>query len=233
MTPMTESHMIMRECDTMAKIMVIDDEKALNDLVAMNLRMVGHECIQMSSGEGLKDILEQLPVDLAILDIMLPGRDGFDVIGDFTKKSIPVIYLTAKNTIADKVNGLNLGADDYIVKPFEAVELIARVNVILRRNKRAASEFILQDAVVNLEERKVTVRGVPVDMANKEFELLELLILNKNIALSRDKIIELTWGYDFFGESRTVDVHIQKLRKKLNWENHIKTIYKYGYRLEV
>lgn len=217
----------------MANILIIDDEKALNDLVAMNLRMVGHVCIQLCSGEGLKDILLQSPVDLAILDIMLPGRDGFAMIGDFIKNNIPVIFLTAKNALSDKVNGLNLGAEDYIVKPFETVELLARVNVILRRNKKGAKEFVLDDTVVNFKERKVTVHGDPVDLANKEYELLELLILNKNIALSREKIIELTWGYDFFGETRTVDVHIQKLRKKLNWEDHIKTIYKYGYRLEV
>ena len=216
----------------MAKIIIMDDEKALNDLLAVNLRMVGHECIQLYSETGLSEVLGQHTIDMAILDIMLPGRNGLDIIGDFTANSIPVIFLTARNAVLDKVKGLNLGAEDYIVKPFDTVELLARVNVVLRRNKKSRTEFILEDTVVNLAERKVTVKGKSIDMANKEFELLELLIENKNIALSREKIIERTWGFDYLGETRTVDVHIQKLRKKLNWENYIITVYKYGYRLE-
>jgi two-component system, OmpR family, alkaline phosphatase synthesis response regulator PhoP len=172
-------------------------------------------------------------IDLAILDIMLPGKDGFSLIPEFLAKEIPVIFLTARNSVSDKVHGLEIGAEDYIIKPFEAVELIARVNVVLRRGKKAIEEFQIDETIINFKERKIIVEGKEVDTTNKEFELLEILIQNKNIALSRDKILELIWGYDFLGETRTVDVHIQKLRKKLKWENHIKTIFRYGYRLEV
>ncbi|HZG17864.1 MAG TPA: response regulator transcription factor [Candidatus Bathyarchaeia archaeon] len=217
----------------MAKILIVDDEKAINDLVAVNVKMVGHEYVQLYCGDHISQILNETRIDLVILDVMLPGRDGFEIVQDIVKRNVPVIFLTARNTITDKVHGLEIGAEDYIVKPFEAVELIARIHVVLRRNQKAANEFRLDDTVVDLEKHIVTVHGQAIEMTNKEFQLLDLLIQNKNIALSREKIIELTWGFDFYGETRTVDVHIQKLRKKLHWENRIKTIYKYGYRLEV
>jgi two-component system, OmpR family, alkaline phosphatase synthesis response regulator PhoP len=216
----------------MATILIIEDEKAINDLIAMNLKMVGHNCIQLYDGKNIIEEFNKNSIDLAILDIMLPGEDGFSLIPEFLAKEIPVIFLTAKSSLSDKVHGLEIGAEDYIVKPFEAVELIARVNVVLRRGKKSIDEFRIDETIVNFNERKITVEGKEVDITNKEFELIEILILNKNIALSREKILELIWGYDFFGETRTVDVHIQKLRKKLKWENHIKTIFRYGYRLE-
>lgn len=217
----------------MAKILIVDDEKAINDLIAVNLKMVGHGYIQLYSGDRISEVLNETRIDLVILDVMLPGRDGFELIANFVKRSIPVIFLTAKNTLSDKVHGLEIGAEDYIVKPFEAVELIARINVVLRRNQKNASEFSLDGTTVDLDKHIVTVNGQAVEITNKEFQLLDFLIQNKNIALSREKIIEQTWGFDFYGETRTVDVHIQRLRKKLNWENRIKTVYKYGYRLEV
>lgn len=221
------------ECDKMAKILIVDDEKAINDLIALNLKMVGHEYVQLYSGEQIPELLNETRIDLVILDVMLPGRDGFDLVGSFVKRGIPVIFLTARNTVSDKVHGLEIGAEDYIVKPFEAVELIARIHVVLRRNRKNTSEFSLDGTTVDLDKHIVTVNGQVVEMTNKEFQLLEFLIQNKNIALSREKIIEQTWGFDFYGETRTVDVHIQRLRKKLNWEHRIKTVYKYGYRLEV
>lgn len=217
----------------MAKILIVDDEKAINDLIAVNLKMVGHEYIQLYSGDQISEVLNETHIDLVILDVMLPGRDGFELIVSFMKRNIPVIFLTARNTISDKVHGLEIGAEDYIVKPFEAVELIARINVVLRRNQKNASEFSLDGTTVDWDKHIVTVNGQAVEITNKEFQLLDFLIQNKNIALSREKIIEQTWGFDFYGETRTVDVHIQRLRKKLNWENRIKTVYKYGYRLEV
>ncbi|WP_308637103.1 response regulator transcription factor [Paenibacillus silvisoli] len=217
----------------MAKILIVDDEKAINDLVAVNLKMVGHEYVQLYSADHILQTLHETHIDLVILDVMLPGRDGFDLMQDIVKRGVPVIFLTARNSVSDKVYGLEIGAEDYIVKPFEAVELIARIHVVLRRNHKAANEFRLDDTVVDLEKHTVTVHGQEVEITNKEFQLLDLLVQNKNIALSREKIIEQTWGFDFYGETRTVDVHIQKLRKKLNWENRIKTVYKYGYRLEV
>ncbi len=143
------------------------------------------------------------------------------------------IFITAKDKLEHKLNGLSLGADDYIVKPFEMLELIARVEAVLRRTRKTGGVFILDGAVIDLEGRTVNVDGVDVDLSPQEFQLLEVLINNKNIALSRDKFLELAWGYDYAGETRTVDNHIQKLRSKLRWEERIKTVYKLGYRLEV
>ena len=132
----------------------------------------------------------------------------------------------------DRVEGLSLGADDYIIKPFEMLELIARVNAVLRRTREAPERFALDDVTVDLSGHRVTKGGTEVSLSPREFELLEVLILNRNIALSREKLLELAWGFDYAGETRTVDTHIQKLRSKLGWEARIKTVYKLGYRLE-
>jgi len=148
-------------------------------------------------------------------------------------ENTPVIFLTAMGNLADRVKGLKLGADDYIVKPFETIELLARIEAVLRRTHRSMNSFSLDNTVINLESRVVSVNGSEIEITLREFELLEILIKNKNIALSREKLLKLAWNYDYFGETRTVDVHIQKLRKKLNWEDRIKTVYKLGYRLEV
>lgn len=169
--------------------------------------------------------------DLVILDIMMPEMDGFDVI----RKSgeTPTIFLTARNSLNDRIKGFSLGADDYLTKPFEMLELLARVEAVLRRTKKDTEQFALEAVRVDFDSRQVFLEDQLADLTPKEYELLEALIINRNIALSRDKLLELVWGYDFEGDSRTVDVHIQKLRKKLGWEKKIKTIYKLGYRLEV
>lgn len=151
----------------------------------------------------------------------------------YVSKDTPVIFLTAMGNLSDKIKGLNLGADDYIVKPFETIELLARIDAVLRRTHRSLNTFSLDGTFINLESRVVTVNGSEIELTLREYELLEILIKNKNIALSREKLLKRAWEYDYFGETRTVDVHIQKLRKKLNWENRIKTVYKMGYRLEV
>jgi DNA-binding response OmpR family regulator len=148
------------------------------------------------------------------------------------EQGTPVIFLTAMSNLSDKVKGLKLGADDYIVKPFETVELLARIDAVLRRVQRAAPVFSLDGTVVNLESRVITVNGSEIEFTLQEYALLETLIQHKNMALSREKLLQLAWGYEYIGETRTVDVHIQKLRKKLNWDNRIKTVYKMGYRLE-
>jgi DNA-binding response OmpR family regulator len=161
---------------------------------------------------------------------MLPGLNGFELISYI--KDIPVIFVTAKAELSDRLKGLALGADDYIVKPFEMLELIARINVVLRRSGR--DEMVQIGAVqVDLNKRLVMSNGEELILTPQEFALLEVLILNKNIALSREKLLELAWGYDYAGDTKTVDVHIQKLRKKLGLENEIRTITKLGYRLEV
>lgn len=216
----------------MAEILVVDDEKMINDLICMNLQMVGHHPIQAYTGkEALEKLDEQKP-DLALLDIMLPQTDGYELLPYFIKKEVPVIYLTAKDSLADKVKGLKSGADDYITKPFEAVELLARVETVLRRCCRQQEQFLVEDVCIDFSGRRVYRDGVEIELTSQEFLLLEVLARNCNIALSREQLLELAWGYEYGGETRTVDIHIQRLRKKLGLEKAIQTVYKYGYRME-
>jgi len=215
----------------LAHILIVEDEQSINDLIAMNLELVGHSSDQVYDGNEALESLKKNAYSLIVMDIMLPGLDGYNLI-QHVDQSTPVIFLTAKGNLSDRVKGLKLGADDYIVKPFETVELLARIDAVLRRIQRASPVFSLDGTVVNLDSRVITVNGSEIEFTLREFELLETLIKNKNIALSREKLLHLVWGYDYVGETRTVDVHIQKLRKKLNWDNRIKTVYKMGYRLE-
>jgi DNA-binding response OmpR family regulator len=215
----------------MAHILIVEDDRDINDLVARNLRLVGHSYFQAYDGIEAVKMVGENNFDLILLDIMLPGMDGFDVMKKISFE--PVIFITAKSGLEHKLHGLSLGADDYVVKPFEMLELLARIDVVLRRAQKHTTMFRLDNAVVNLADRTVTVNGSPIDLSPREYELLEVLIKNQNIALSRDKLLELAWGYDYYGETRTVDNHIQKLRSKLGWEERIKTVYKLGYRLEV
>jgi DNA-binding response OmpR family regulator len=216
----------------MAHILIVEDEKSINDLIAMNLALVGHTSEQAYDGNEALEFIKQNNYSLIIMDVMLPILDGFFLV-QYVPEGTPVIFLTAMSNLSDKVKGLKLGADDYIVKPFETIELLARIEAILRRTHRAINIFSLDGTVVNLESRVITVNGAEIELTLREYELLEILIKNKNIALSREKLLKMAWEYDYFGETRTVDVHIQKLRKKLNWDNRIKTVYKMGYRLEV
>ena len=215
----------------MAHILIVEDDQHINDQIARNLKLVGHSCIQAFDGSEAIKLVAQNPVDLILLDIMLPGMDGFEVIKKISFE--PVIFISAKDGLEHKLNGLYSGADDYIVKPFEMLELLARVEVVLRRARKHTTIFRLDNVVVNMTDRTVTIGEGTVDLSHREFELLEVFIRNQNIALSRDKLLELAWGYDYLGETRTVDNHVQKLRSKLGWEERIKTIYKLGYRLEV
>lgn len=215
------------------KILVVEDDKAINDLVALNLQLVGYEVLQAYSGDNLEDVLRKETISLVILDVMLPGSDGFTLMEKKVFHNIPVIFLTAKANLMERVKGLKLGADDYITKPFETIELLARVEAVLRRTNDSETEVHLGNTVVFLNERKVTVGGQEIELRNREFTLLETLIRNRNIALSREKLLDLVWGYDYYGDTRTIDVHITQLRKKLNLEDYIKTVYKHGYRLEV
>lgn len=215
----------------MAKILIVEDEIPINELIKRNLQSVGHECISVFDGEAAINELSKREADLVLLDIMLPEINGYDVFQRIS--GVPTIFLTARSSLSDKVKGLKLGADDYIVKPFEMIELLARVEAVLRRTKKTNDSFVLDALHVDFRSRQVYVDGKYVECTPKEFDLLEVLINNRNIALSRDKLLDLAWGYDYIGDSRTVDVHIQKLRKKLDMENRIKTVYKIGYRLEV
>ncbi len=216
----------------MNKILIVEDDIAISDLIKLNLRMVNYETRQVFNGKEALEVIEQENFDLILLDVMLPEIDGFSVLDQIKHKNIPVIFLTAKASVSDKVKGLKMGAEDYIVKPFESIELLARVEVVLRRYGKKNDVIYFKDLEINLKERIVKYNSEIVDLTLKEFELLNLLVENKGIALSRDKILERVWGYDYLGETRTVDMHIQKLRKKLDLSDNIKTIFKIGYRLE-
>ena len=216
----------------MAKILIVEDEEAINTLIRKNLELAGHKCISVFDGMTVNKVVETHDFDLIILDIMLPGADGFQVIQQLVKE-IPVIFLTARATVRDKVHGLNLGAHDYMVKPFDMLELQARVESVLRRTLKMDNNFKLGDAEIDLDSRLVWFKGTIVDFTPQEFNLIEALIKNRNIALSRERLLEIAWGFDYTGETRTVDVHIYTIRKKLGWEAFVKTIYKFGYRLEV
>lgn len=216
----------------MAHILIVEDEEAINRLIKQNLRLAGHECTQVLDGLEAKKVLEDSNTfDLIIMDVMLPHIDGFTLMQYV--KGVPVIFLTAKSQLEDKITGLTSGAWDYLTKPFEMLELIARVNLVLQKTQKESKGIWLNDVYVNLEARTVSRGEEEIELAKQEFDLLEILIRNRNIALSREKLLDLAWGYDYMGDTRTVDVHITKLRKKLNLEQYIKTVYKTGYRLEI
>ena len=217
----------------MRKILIVDDEERIRELIRMNLELAGYECDEAEDGEMAVSKIKEFRPDLALLDIMLPKKNGYEIAEDFLKADIPVIFLTAKDSVADKVKGLKLGAEDYIVKPFESMELLARIEVALRRRGKEDDLFEYHDVKIDFSKREVWVKGETVEMTAQEFALLEVLIKNKNLALSREKLLESAWGYDYYGDTRTVDMHIQRLRKKLDWEDVIVTVYKYGYRLEI
>ncbi|MBR2743829.1 MAG: response regulator transcription factor [Clostridia bacterium] len=217
----------------MRKILIVDDEEKIRELIRMNLELAGYECEEAEDGEQAVIKLKEFNPDLALLDIMLPKKNGYEIAEDFINADVPVIFLTAKDSVMDKVKGLKLGAEDYIVKPFESMELLARIEVVLRRRGKESDEFEYKNVKINFSTREVFVNGAPVEMTAQEFALLEVLIKNKNLALSREKLLESAWGYDYYGDTRTVDMHIQRLRKKLNWEDVIVTVFKYGYRLEI
>ncbi|MGI6706764.1 MAG: response regulator transcription factor [Clostridia bacterium] len=217
----------------MVKILLVEDEKPIFDLIRMSLVGKGYSCECAYNGKQAADMIEQNSYDLILLDIMLPEIDGYELLEYIRPMDIPVIFITAKGSLEDRVKGLQIGADDYIVKPFEIVELLARVEAVLRRYNKSEKKICIDDLEINLESRVVTKKGQPIDLTLKEFELLVMLAQNPNIALFRETLFEKVWGSNFMGETRTLDLHIQRLRKKLHWEDRFKTIYKVGYRLEM
>lgn len=217
----------------MEKILIVEDEEPISELIKMNLEMSGFGTLQAFDGEEALNLINNNNVDLVLLDIMLPKMDGISLLPLIRNKQIPVILLTAKDSLADKVKGLEMGAEDYITKPFEALELIARINVIIRRNKKEEStdKKYFDGMEIFLDKREVIKDGKQIELTPREFDLLSILIINKGIVLTRDRLLELAWGYDYEGGTRTVDMHIQRIRTKLGTEK-IKTVFKVGYRLE-
>ena len=211
----------------MANILFVDDESAIRDMLKTVLKLAGHSPLEAADADQARQILQGQDADLALVDIMMPGEDGFSLARDLIASGIPVLFLTAKTAVQDRVSGLRMGAEDYVLKPFEPEELLARIDVILRRTQPKVYEE--KNLRVDFDGRSVIARGKSVTMTMTEFDLLALLVRNAGAALSRDKILSSVWGWDFIGETRTVDVHIQHLRAKLG-NNTIETIYKYGYR---
>ena len=216
----------------MIQILIVEDEHPISDLIRLNLTRAGYNCTAAYDGLEAADILEEQRFDLVILDIMLPKINGYELMEYIRPLSIPVIFLTAKGSLDDRMKGLTSGAEDYMVKPFEVVELLARVNIVLRRYHKAQQLLRFEDIVVDAENQTVKKAGQEVELTPKELELLVLLIRNQNITLFRERIYEEIWGMEYSVESRTLDLHIQRLRKKLDLVEQLKTVFKVGYRLE-
>ena len=216
----------------MLKILIVEDEKPISDLIKISLLGEGYACTCAYDGQEAADRIESESFDLVLLDIMLPKIDGYELLEYIRQYNIPVIFLTAKTDVADRVRGLKAGAEDYISKPFEILELLARVETVLRRYGKTSEIIELGDLVIDPSPRTVTKEGKPVLLTAKEFDLLVYLARNRNKALYRSQIYAEVWGSDEMGSTRTVDLHVQRLRRKLGLEEKLVPVYKIGYRLE-
>lgn len=215
------------------RILVVEDEPAISSVIVKNLTATGYAAHACFDGMEAAQLLEtDADFDLALLDVMLPGMDGFELINYMKHYGIPVIFLTAKNDVDSKIQGLRDGAEDYIVKPFEILELLVRIEKVLERSGKLSQSLEVAGLEINLRERSVRRCGTELTLKPREFDLLVMLAKNKNIALTRERLLHSVWGIDYTGETRTVDVHIAQLRKKLNLSDKIRTISKLGYRLE-
>ena len=209
----------------MAHILIVEDEEHIAQMIEATLSLGGYSCEICADGAQAVERIFAGGYDLVLLDVMLPGLDGFSVMERVASQGTPVIFLSAMQQVADKVRGLHLGAEDYIAKPFEALELLARVEVALRRRGKGREVLEYRGIQQDLSSHTVTLNG-------KEFELLRVFLQNQDLALSRDKLLSLVWGYDFAGETRTVDIHVQRLRQKLGLSGKLVTLPRIGYRLE-
>ncbi len=192
----------------MIKILIVDDEKPICDLIEMNLSAAGYSCVAVQDGLAAIDAVEKNTFDLVLLDIMLPGADGYDVMEYIRPFKVPVIFISAKHEVKDRVKGLKLGADDYLIKPFDVAELSARVEAVLRRYNKTDKVIALGDVAIDVEARRVTKDGSPVPLTSKEFDLMLLFVENRNIALFRENLYERVWDDEYFANSRTLDLHV-------------------------
>ncbi len=217
----------------MIRILVVDDEKPIANYIKLTLKQAGYWVDCAFDGMTALEKAEQVNYDLILLDVMLPEIDGFSLMEYLAPKEVPVIFLTAKGGVQDRVKGLRLGAEDYIVKPFDVMELQARVEVVLRRYKKTEEVLHVQDIEVDTRSMQVTKAGVEISLTRKEYELLLLFIRNPNTALYRETIYERVWGGELEYGSKTVDLHVQRLRKKLGLGGELQAVNKVGYRFEV
>ena len=216
----------------MAKILIVEDDVNIAKMLEVTLSIGGYESERCDNGKKAVDLVTSQSYDLVLLDVMLPDMDGFKVIEYIDKEETAVIFLTALQDVMDKVKGLKLGAEDYIVKPFETVELLARIEVVLRRKHKSNNTIHYGDITMNIDEHTVKKRDDYVSLTPKEFDILAFFLQNQDIALTRERLLATVWGYEFMGETRTVDIHVQQIRKKMGLHNKLVTIPKLGYRLE-
>ncbi|MCI8448539.1 MAG: response regulator transcription factor [Eubacterium sp.] len=217
----------------MIHILIAEDEKPISNLIKLSLKNAGYSCDCAFDGGEAADMIEENNYDLILLDIMLPDIDGFELMEYIRPLEIPVIFITAKNSVQDKVKGLRMGAEDYIVKPFEIIELLARIDVVLRRYHKADDIIKIAGLMIDTKSRKVTRGGIEIALTPKEYELLLLFAQNPNTALYRETIYERIWEKEFVYGSKAVDLHIQRLRRKAHLEKELQAVNKVGYRFEV
>ncbi len=216
----------------MIRILAVDDERPITELLRMSLSRAGYQCVCAYDGLEAANLIEKECFDLILLDIMLPGIDGFELMDYIRTTNIPVIFLTAKNAVSDRVKGLKMGAEDYIVKPFDILELLARVEGVLRRHGKLQTVLTSGDLEINTVAMQVTRKGEYLNLTRKEYELLLLFVQNTGMVLSKSTIYERVWGGEYPESTRTVELHIQRMKKKVGWDNRLKPVYGIGYRLE-
>lgn len=217
----------------MIRILAVDDEKPIAELLRLSLHRAGYQCICAYDGIEAADLIEKEHFDLILLDIMLPGLDGFELMEYIRSTDTPVIFLTAKNAINDRVKGLRMGAEDYMIKPFDILELLARVDGVLRRHGKLQTDLKIGGLIINTLSMQVTKDGNPLSLTRKEYELLLLFAQNPGIVLSKVTLYERVWGGEYPENTRTVELHIQRMKKKVGWDDRIVAVYGIGYRLEV
>ena len=216
----------------MTRILIVEDDENIAKTIAATVSVAGYEYEICHDGADAVETICRGGWDLVLLDVMLPGMSGFEIMERVRDAGVSVIFLTAMQNLMDKVNGLKLGAEDYIVKPFEALELLARIEVVLRRRGKLSPQITYGDIVVDTAKHTVEQSGVPVALTPKEFDVLVYFLRNQDAAIPRERLLATVWGYEFVGESRTVDIHVQQIRKKLRLHADLITIPKLGYRLE-
>ena len=217
----------------MNNILIVEDEHLIARLIEMTLTRAGYRCTLAEDGRTAADLIETTNFDMALLDIMLPGLDGYELLEYIVTVGTPVIIISAMGQVKDRIRGLRMGADDYLSKPFQIGELLARVETVLRRTKRIQDKITIDDVTLDPVSRQVFKDGHQINLTVKEFDLLMELVGNKNVALSRARLYEAVWEEEYSGETRTLDSHIQRLRKKLDWNDRIVTVFRIGYRLVV
>jgi DNA-binding response OmpR family regulator len=216
----------------MVKILIVEDEKPISDMMVMSLKLMGYHCTALYNGMDAANLLEEnQSFDLILLDIMLPEINGYELMEYIRPMGIPVIFITAKAALDDRIKGLTSGAEDYIIKPFDMVELGARINIVLRRFNKTENLLAFKNISVDVENRIVTRNGEEIKLSPREFDLFVLFVRNQNITLFKDRIYETIWGGEWNPDSRIIDLNVQRLRKKLDLKNELTTVYNSGYRL--